>query len=123
MSTRPPRYTRTDTLFAYTTLVRSHWINLGKIRNQLLSAQLRRILQDVSGQAEHHEQPEHQRHHRADAEEQVNGQVREMAGIDRNAVRSEEHTSELQSLMRISYAVFSLKKKTYAHHRSKKRTQ
>src|SRR3546814_3381935 len=33
------------------------------------------------------------------------------AGPDRNAVRSEEHTSELQSLMRISYAVFCLKKK------------
>src|SRR3546814_2351211 len=32
------------------------------------------------------------------------------------AMRSEEHTSELQSLMRISYAVFCLKKKKYAHH-------
>src|SRR3546814_2624636 len=33
----------------------------------------------------------------------------------RNAIRSEEHTSELQSLMRISYAVFCLKKKTRTH--------
>src|SRR3546814_9174982 len=40
---------------------------------------------------------------------------------NRAAVRSEEHTSELQSLMRLSYAVFCLKKTTHQDHKSKKR--
>src|SRR3546814_5297257 len=40
------------------------------------------------------------------------------SAISRNATRSEEHTSELQSLMRISYAVFCLQKKTNNHHSS-----
>src|SRR3546814_5214965 len=42
--------------------------------------------------------------------------VAEPAGADMPAARSEEHTSELQSLMRISYAVFCLKKKTKTHY-------
>src|SRR3546814_2287918 len=42
---------------------------------------------------------------------QVHEQVQHL-GLDRDVERSEEHTSELQSLMRISYAVFCLKKKT-----------
>src|SRR3546814_9213494 len=73
MIRRPPRSTRTDTLFPYTTLFRSHLLNLwgsspfvrGTPRHDVLLLQ----------------------------------------------ARSEEHTSELQSLMRISYAVFCLKKK------------
>src|SRR3546814_2682785 len=60
------------------------------------------------------------RPHRAEAFEAVQLQVLNRAAIDRlrgeypevnDALRSEEHTSELQSLMRISYAVFCLKKK------------
>src|SRR3546814_1476154 len=40
------------------------------------------------------------------------------APLSLSSVRSEEHTSELQSLMRISYAVFCLKKNTHSHHQS-----
>src|SRR3546814_14692202 len=72
MIRRPPRSTRTDTLFPYTTLFRSHAVGGRSIRSRLLRA----------GAAGH-----------------------------RGPGRSEEHTSELQSLMRISYAVFCLKKK------------
>src|SRR3546814_10098365 len=77
MIRRPPRSTRTDTLFPYTTLFRSP-IRRGR------------------------------------------GHYRCSQRISRSwAMRSEEHTSELQSLMRISYAVFCLKKKkinTYTNH-------
>src|SRR3546814_5650542 len=113
MNRRRPRSTRTDTLFPYTTLFRSE----GKA--------------DGKGAAEER-----------DGEEQVEEeQVEKLArlpddgeGVEREALgereggaggdpeqagaggegrgRSEEHTSELQSLMRISYAVFCLKKKT-----------
>src|SRR3546814_9450548 len=96
MIRRPPRSTRTDTLFPYTTLFRS---------SQLLDfRQLRRpprkniIRMIVGGHA----------HVRFD----MTG--KRGAGYFRRATpkrRSEEHTSELQSLMRISYAVFCLKKK------------
>src|SRR3546814_4697844 len=77
MIRRPPRSTRTDTLFPYTTLFRSE---------------------------------------EADAVVACHEQVGIHVGIDvapraARAARSEEHTSELQSLMRISYAVFCLKKK------------
>src|SRR3546814_19119907 len=72
MIRRPPRSTRTDTLFPYTTLFRS-------------IDPFRRVA-DTCPQA---------------------------ASVVINPNRSEEHTSELQSLMRISYAVFCLKKKTY----------
>src|SRR3546814_18917494 len=81
MIRRPPRSTRTDTLFPYTTLFRS------------LSCPLRL--------------DEHPADDDGDALAQLlRGLVPLVAG------RSEEHTSELQSLMRISYAVFCLKKKT-----------
>src|SRR3546814_1661861 len=86
MIRRPPRSTRTDTLFPYTTLFRSlldALAHLGKVepgRHDVGAA-----LQVGDGLEQRH-------HHQA------------VAG------RSEEHTSELQSLMRISYAVFCLKK-------------
>src|SRR3546814_14761402 len=74
MIRRPPRSTRTDTLFPYTTLFRSE----------------RLAEQDaLGGVVEHFLE----------------------AGLPQES-RSDEHTSELQSLMRISYAVFCLKKKT-----------
>src|SRR3546814_7825730 len=97
MIRRPPRPTRTDTLFPYATLFRSlasdsqgparQGGGTGKLRGhglQYRAARWRR-----------------QRHHRQDGR-------RARTGI---GGRSEEHTSELQSLMRISYAVFCLKKK------------
>src|SRR3546814_10420012 len=96
MIRRPPRSTRTDTLFPYTTLFRSF---LGEHRGMLEQHRLfdrferRFMLEDI----------EHRNvGHRA-------------LDDDPLAERSEEHTSELQSLMRISYAVFCLKKKTHTH--------
>src|SRR3546814_3326494 len=86
MIRRPPRSTRTDTLFPYTTLFRSD-----------------RQDQDHPGDRR---RPDH-RHpgRRLNLHRHGTGTAR--LGRD----RSEEHTSELQSLMRISYAVFCLKKK------------
>src|SRR3546814_1750596 len=99
MIRRPPRSTRTDTLFPYTTLFRSYQdtidntVHLAMVKGNLdattptlIRVHLRNTLQDVLG-VEH---------------EDFAWPLRR---------RSEEHTSELQSLMRISYAVFCLKKK------------
>src|SRR3546814_12369448 len=75
MIRRPPRSTRTDTLFPYTTLFRSAqitWKSASRAASASCSTRL---------------------------------------SLKATASRSEEHTSELQSLMRISYAVFCLKKK------------
>src|SRR3546814_7934460 len=88
MIRRPPRSTRTDTLFPYTTLFRSTQ-NLIE-RGTLL---LQYMLRDVQMLEIKHEI-----------------QKKVHTDIDQQQ-RSEEHTSELQSLMRISYAVFCLKKK------------
>src|SRR3546814_13136435 len=93
MIRRPPRSTRTDTLFPYTTLFRSvGWF--GPVRPRQGAGR--------SGRARI-------RHHlpRRDQGRQHPARI--------YPVRSEEHTSELQSLMRISYAVFCLKK-TNNHH-------
>src|SRR3546814_1746918 len=83
MIRRPPRSTRTDTLFPYTTLFRSQ--------------HLIKVVMAVQGPGDkvfNNAAHDGSRHHRR---------------------RSEEHTSELQSLMRISYAVFCLKKKNNRH--------
>src|SRR3546814_1647766 len=115
MIRRPPRSTRTDTLFPYTTLFRA---SVGNDLSRLLNvtdklAQQRgdafiaselfvlAALDDKGGA----------------------GRALKAAGADKarletaidNMRRSEEHTSELQSLMRISYAVFCLKKKTHQY--------
>src|SRR3546814_4586769 len=86
MIRRPPRSTRTDTLFPYTTLFRS-------ARSSGTAAGQR--FGPCSGQPAF---------------------TRGCSGESSLPKRSEEHTSELQSLMRISYAVFSLKKKKTTHH-------
>src|SRR3546814_4396069 len=116
MTRRPPKSTRTDTLFPYTTLFRSQRpfpfvvsfgnrrpeelflnrntcigkfaIALGRNRRSAKSAVALNCRQALCGKA---------------GQSLANGSL---------AYRSEEHTSELQSLMRISYAVFCLKKKT-----------
>src|SRR3546814_6839718 len=98
MIRRPPRSTRTDTLFPYTTLFRS---SAGERRGDGDDAMLTfKVLSALL----------------VYPEREVIDSLEEMAAIvDREALlpaRSEEHTSELQSLMRISYAVFCLKKKT-----------
>src|SRR3546814_18504545 len=92
MIRRPPRSTRTDTLFPYTTLFRSP--------RQLRQTRLRHIVYRLS-----YDMPSH-----AASESRV-GRGFQHATRWPHGMRSEEHTSELQSLMRISYAVFCLKKK------------
>src|SRR3546814_4150602 len=101
MIRRPPRSTRTDTLFPYTTLFRSIAALLRSRSFMLgaLSHDLRTYLTRM----------------RLRLELIPDTTMRERAGQDvegmQALIRSEEHTSELQSLMRISYAVFCLKKK------------
>src|SRR3546814_3669721 len=86
MIRRPPRSTRTDTLFPYTTLFRSiNWSLPAPFDAvQIVVVEEIRTIDIPTGTGE--------------------------------KLRSEEHTSELQSLMRISYAVFCLKKKTKQQH-------
>src|SRR3546814_17766704 len=99
MIRRPPRSTRTDTLFPYTTLFRSPdvWaidqvfpiLPIERLDEEPLR---RGVIADMT----------------CDSDGKISTYV-ENEDLD---TRSEEHTSELQSLMRISYAVFCLKKKT-----------
>src|SRR3546814_8555780 len=91
MIRRPPRSTRTDTLFPYTTLFRSRDADHSRRRHRARSGAARRC--DHAGTEP---PPPDQGSRRAP---------------HRPRGGSEEHTSELQSLMRISYAVFCLKKK------------
>src|SRR3546814_10816852 len=88
MIRRPPRSTRTDTLFPYTTLFRSEILALGQDNDFAPSVvqKSRPAFFNCS-------------------------KLRGPEVIAVAEIRSEEHTSELQSLMRISYAVFCLKKK------------
>src|SRR3546814_3896909 len=95
MIRRPPRSTRTDTLFPYTTLFRSRRRRSGS------DASADRVVLPVPQGAF------------VSVEEAMRG--------GRVALRSDEHTSELQSLMRISYAVFCLKNKNPLHIKSKHR--
>src|SRR3546814_5125590 len=114
MIRRPPRSTRTDTLFPYTTLFRSSTpMNTeSKARANLLQS-LNWALHDAmdadSSVIVFGEEV---------ADPEGGGIVKVTQGLSSkfgNRVRSEEHTSELQSLMRISYAVFCLKKKKYIY--------
>src|SRR3546814_7903187 len=94
MIRRPPRSTRTDTLFPYTTLCRS--IASPVVCRTARARSLKPAIVVLALPA--HDVGERLRH----------GIVQlDLLGV----VRSEEHTSELQSLMRISYAVFCLQKK------------
>src|SRR3546814_2154256 len=100
MIRRPPRSTRTDTLFPYTTLFRS----LGE---GAVAVGHRRQLQRGDVVLHAHRRFED----RIAAGEVIVGERKQLLADDDRNGRSEEHTSELQSLMRISYAVFCLKKK------------
>src|SRR3546814_12701982 len=103
MIRRPPRSTRTDTLFPYTTLFRSIVVVAANGTFGLLVDSVSDILS-----IPHRElQPVPETDMAADYRF-----LRALVARDERMVRSEEHTSELQSLMRISYAVFCLKKKT-----------
>src|SRR3546814_14229466 len=98
MIRRPPRSTRTDTLFPYTTLFRSRRRAARVVHIHGADGRGGRLNQGRGvGFA--------QRYHAVGGVE-----------FGRGRVRSEEHTSELQSLMRISYAVFCLKKKNNSHY-------
>src|SRR3546814_5703624 len=101
MILRPPRSTRTDTLFPYTTLFRS-------VEHVSLVQHAHFEPDGFFVKAHHLEQSVEKVGDRQDTDELV------PAVDDRK--RSEEHTSELQSLMRISYAVFCLKKKNKQKH-------
>src|SRR3546814_2862948 len=106
MIRRPPRTTRTDTLFPYTTLFRSP--------GHVTSARKWRMRRARMGSATHagalHRRMQvAARDHLARVHPDRAGTCRAM--LDGHHDRSEEHTSELQSLMRISYAVFCLKQK------------
>src|SRR3546814_3726149 len=104
MIRRPPRSTRTDTLFPYTTLFRSY----REAILQLARCKLDDLLQFVAC-------PNPRRFHRDNpltlATAKLHSHDSGLVAVVSSSVRSEEHTSELQSLMRISYAVFCLKKK------------
>src|SRR3546814_9109346 len=96
MIRRPPRATRTDTLFPYTTLFRS----IEEVREKFLFGRPFRTAVSLA----------------ILGNENLYDWVDCVFGILNSncqlaVIRSEEHTSELQSLMRISYAVFCLKKK------------
>src|SRR3546814_9951859 len=110
MIRRPPRSTRTDTLFPYTTLFRSVTVAAPPMPVYALVVSswrrptlLRLVLFEVD-----------------DTTECRVSAMTDPSIIPALLTRSEEHTSELQSLMRISYAVFCLKKK---NKKNKKQTQ
>src|SRR3546814_10083486 len=126
MLRRPPRSTRTDTLFPYTTLFRSH-----SAVEKLNDAAPQFSKSNACFWQRHRPYPScgaairlcprssclDDKPFNAVADKQALAQLRIVKGCGATAVRldraarSEEHTSELQSLMRISYAVFCLKKK------------
>src|SRR3546814_9908629 len=115
MVRRPPRSTRTDTLFPYTTLFRSPPVKCVVVQ---LPAQLPPRDQVSDMLRYFHRPPElhHLRYTELFANfiiEQTLPRYAQAEGHE--CYRSEEHTSELQSLMRISYAVFCLKKKKKNH--------
>src|SRR3546814_6716907 len=102
----PPRSTRTDTLLPYTTLFRSD-------QESLLAIDPLDVFRDIA----HHLAFRARSDLMDRLDQQVDHRIRKLSfqrhqinGIEPE-LRSEEHTSELQSLMRISYAVFCLKKK------------
>src|SRR3546814_5157511 len=128
MSRRPPRSTRTDTPFPYTTLFRSAAVLLdGDEAGRALGEQrageapgagahlddralreIRRGARDAPGEVEVEQEML--------AERLARGEPVAGDHLAQGRKRSEEHTSELQSLMRTSYAVFCVKKKNTKTH-------
>src|SRR3546814_6080840 len=101
MIRRPPRATRTDTLFPYTTLFRS------------VAHAVVHDPQEHLDHADHGAEQAQQGTCRGDRAQRAEVALHAEGLVVADVLdRSEEHTSELQSLMRISYAVFCLKKKT-----------
>src|SRR3546814_4121561 len=109
MIRRPPRSTRTDTLFPYTTLFRSAAYARDVVHAPALGQQVADHAHRLGGVV-------HMDHRAVVMRRDLHRRVQPAGGrpADQQGQlesRSEEHTSELQSLMRISYAVFCLKKK------------
>src|SRR3546814_18228138 len=104
MIRRPPRSTRTDTLFPYTTLFRSGWYSTPEVRMRTARYSSSRILGYPIALAA-------QISPAWDLLLALRTAFGSVAIAQIPGRRSEEHTSELQSLMRISYAVFCLNKK------------
>src|SRR3546814_2602296 len=126
MSRRPPRITRTDTLFPYTTLCRSTSVGLRRDASaEYNEGQLEKYFADTPDGAERRARVDHvfelTRSELGCLDLDIGFTYPDGAIVDdglpfpprdpATVERSEEHTSELQSLMRISYAVFCLKKK------------
>src|SRR3546814_1647318 len=114
MIRRPPRSTRTDTLFPYTTLFRSG----GGIYNPaqvMRSSEVVPFTEKIDKKLAHIVKKTFVEMSIEEMQFLIRQTMPDQARSERvwnqTAVRSEEHTSELQSLMRISYAVFCLKKK------------
>src|SRR3546814_5481529 len=107
MIRRPPRSTRTDTLFPYTTL----FDNASGPNIQTSTIECFNYVADMSPSTPWTEEEMSYTYiARLHIKPEMEANFRQ-AIADMMEVRSEEHTSELQSLMRISYAVFCLKKK------------
>src|SRR3546814_4088964 len=133
MIRRPPRSTRTDTLFPYTTLFRSPLHLQARVRDELRGRRENRLRDcrhasapEFGGLLHRLQGPAEIRHRCVRAAELAEpgsafgrSDLQRRQGMGRRfrmdatvqPFRSEEHTSELQSLMRISYAVFCWKKK------------
>src|SRR3546814_5029468 len=114
MIRRTPESTRTDTLFPYTTLLRDHRLRAVMDRveapkeREAVEAAVEPILHEIR-RDEHDRELHHPRQRRDPGAER---RLATRMVVDER-LRSEEHTSELQSLMRISYAFFRLTKQTY----------
>src|SRR3546814_3945963 len=133
MIRRPPRSTRTDTLFPCTTLFRSGCKRAGHQRRDALRLRLQvdhAVRVDRTCRQWLSARHQHARHHQTMIQalpltlgvERGTWVVLDALRKKRNVndySRSEEHTSELQSLMRISYAVFCLKKKNTTHNKTR----
>src|SRR3546814_10947714 len=96
MLRRPPRSTRTDTLFPYTTRFRSSSVTA---RSPIYSSRYPGRHLSSGGSLYH-----------VPCDDELLNLRGTLVNAKQADIRSEEHTSELQSLMRISYAVFCLKK-------------
>src|SRR3546814_8287724 len=114
MIRRPPKSTRTDTPFPYTTLFRSQppdhapaaRVSPVQSRAHVPEVHLPRNFEGLLPFGECN----------------IANRQNQLCGDESGPCRSEEHTSELQSLMRISYAVFCLKKKNKTQHKTTLRT-
>src|SRR3546814_9480839 len=121
MIRRPPRSTRTDTLFPYTTLFRSTRADglgapLGQGTRLCHHARAHMARRTVAQPRESAVPHPAAARHRMGGNRSGDDPAPAIAAPFSHTERSEEHTSELQSLMRISYAVFCLKKKNTTTH-------